>query len=360
MKRDYAVAPGAYLQEWIEEDGHGLTQGELADRLGVSRKAVNELLRGKSSLSGEMAVRLERVTGIPAEAWLRYEELYEADRARIRDEEALREGGMGLSAQVGRYLRDKGATKATRRDPVRLGSDFLAFTHCGSFAAVEARGATIWRTQVATLRESGARVDHCALMAWLAVGEGTDEYAAGFSMSYDERGLQESLPRLRARAEHPDDDMAADLSRMLAESGVVLQFVDPPDNFPLHGITTWLSNGVPVIQLTGRRQTDGFIIWALFHELGHVLNDARSKVEKKTAAQVADEEKAANEFARKTLFGNGGLPELGGSPSDRELVEAARSMGVAPGVLVHELHRRRALPYERGARLCAHLKVSSH
>ena len=38
--------------------------------LGVSRKAVSELVNGKSSLSPEMALRIAKATGTSAESWL--------------------------------------------------------------------------------------------------------------------------------------------------------------------------------------------------------------------------------------------------------------------------------------------------
>ena len=38
--------------------------------LGVSRKALSELVNGKSSLSPEMALRIAKATGTSAESWL--------------------------------------------------------------------------------------------------------------------------------------------------------------------------------------------------------------------------------------------------------------------------------------------------
>lgn len=81
---NYAVPPGAYLDEWIDEHGH--SQQHVADLLGVSRKLVNEIINGRAPISPDTALRLERVAGIPADAWLRYEALYRADRDRLADE----------------------------------------------------------------------------------------------------------------------------------------------------------------------------------------------------------------------------------------------------------------------------------
>lgn len=81
---NYAVAPGEYLEEWI--DAQGFSQQHVADLLGSSRKQVNEIVNGRAPVTSDTAVRLERVVGIPADAWLRYEAAYRADLARIADQ----------------------------------------------------------------------------------------------------------------------------------------------------------------------------------------------------------------------------------------------------------------------------------
>lgn len=60
-----------------------MTQGELAERLGVSRLSVSEVLHGKRALSADMAVRIGRLTNTTPESWLRMQEavdLWELER----------------------------------------------------------------------------------------------------------------------------------------------------------------------------------------------------------------------------------------------------------------------------------------
>jgi addiction module HigA family antidote len=49
----------------------GLTVTEAAHALGVTRKALSDLLNGHSAVSPDMAIRLEQVFGTTADAWLR-------------------------------------------------------------------------------------------------------------------------------------------------------------------------------------------------------------------------------------------------------------------------------------------------
>ena len=48
----------------------GITQTELATRLGVSFPRLNEIIRGKRSVTPDTALRLARVLGMSAEFWL--------------------------------------------------------------------------------------------------------------------------------------------------------------------------------------------------------------------------------------------------------------------------------------------------
>jgi len=48
-----------------------ISQSAFAIRLGVSFPRLNEIVRGKRSLTTDTALRLERVLGMPADSWLR-------------------------------------------------------------------------------------------------------------------------------------------------------------------------------------------------------------------------------------------------------------------------------------------------
>ena len=48
----------------------GITQSEFAIRLGVSFPRLNEVIRGKRSVTPDTALRLARVVGMSADFWL--------------------------------------------------------------------------------------------------------------------------------------------------------------------------------------------------------------------------------------------------------------------------------------------------
>ena len=65
--------PGAVLREDVLP-ALKLTQKEFAERLGVSRLTVSEILNEKRAVSPDMAMRLGRLLGNGPEMWLRMQQ----------------------------------------------------------------------------------------------------------------------------------------------------------------------------------------------------------------------------------------------------------------------------------------------
>jgi len=62
-----------------------LTITETAKALGISRKTLSEIINGKSPITPDIAIRLERAfTSPPAEMWLRLQAAHDLRRAAQR------------------------------------------------------------------------------------------------------------------------------------------------------------------------------------------------------------------------------------------------------------------------------------
>jgi addiction module HigA family antidote len=77
--------PGLGIRDDI--DALGLTIAEAAAGLGITRQQLYNLVNGRSGITPEMAVRLEKALGGSAAHWMRLQNAYEI--ARIRDQEDL-------------------------------------------------------------------------------------------------------------------------------------------------------------------------------------------------------------------------------------------------------------------------------
>jgi HTH-type transcriptional regulator/antitoxin HigA len=83
LRSGLPVPPGEYLSEVLSEKG--LTQSELARRLGRPLQPVNEIVHGKKAITARTALQLERVLGVPAHIWTGLEAEYRIALARKSD-----------------------------------------------------------------------------------------------------------------------------------------------------------------------------------------------------------------------------------------------------------------------------------
>ena len=75
--------PGDMVGNMIDE--LGLTVTAAACHLGVTRQALNNLINNeRTSVSPEMALRLEAVFGSSADNWLRLQAAWDATQVRMR------------------------------------------------------------------------------------------------------------------------------------------------------------------------------------------------------------------------------------------------------------------------------------
>ena len=92
---DTYSAAGETLAEIIEE--RGITQDELANRLGMTEKAVDGIIEGVSPLTPDIALGLELVLGVSAGFWNCLEANYRAavnPKRTLADVFAGRTGGV--------------------------------------------------------------------------------------------------------------------------------------------------------------------------------------------------------------------------------------------------------------------------
>jgi len=65
-----------------ELEARGMTQTELAHRMGRPIQTVNAIVTAKKSITAETALHLEQALGISAEFWVNLESTYQLAKAR--------------------------------------------------------------------------------------------------------------------------------------------------------------------------------------------------------------------------------------------------------------------------------------
>src|SRR3989442_1452230 len=115
---DYVSPPGETLTETLETTG--MSQAELAKRMGRPVKTINEIIQGKAAITAETALQLEQVLNIPASFWLKREQQYRESLARLAKEERLKSWTDWLKEIPIRILMDRGWIPSRKDKPQQV------------------------------------------------------------------------------------------------------------------------------------------------------------------------------------------------------------------------------------------------
>ena len=85
MEMKNPVHPGLLVKECL--DDLGLSVAAAAKGLGVTRQQLHNVISGRSGVTPEMAVRLEKALGSTADTWLRMQMNHDLALARQRASE---------------------------------------------------------------------------------------------------------------------------------------------------------------------------------------------------------------------------------------------------------------------------------
>ncbi|MEU8279789.1 ImmA/IrrE family metallo-endopeptidase [Microbispora bryophytorum] len=342
---DYAVPPGETLKELLEE--RGMSQRDLAARTGLSPKHVNQLVHGLVPLSADIAMRLETVTGTPARLWNRMEADYRTSLQRLRQHRDWAQYEAWLDEQPVKDLVKRGYLPEGRTNKATRIEQLLSFF---SVATIEAWH-DVYIQPVAAFRKSSSLESKTAsLAAWLRLGEIKAQEVR--CKAFDPRGLRSALPQLRALTVEPPEVFEPKMVEICAQYGVAVVFVAEIKGCRTSGAT--LRRGpCKIIILSLRHKTDDHLWFTFFHEIGHLLLHGDDKVRIDVAlTQDADDqqEQEANEFAADLLIPREQKHRLTGLRSKVAVIDFARELGIAPGIVVGRLQRdkHRAWPWENG------------
>ena len=342
---DYAVPPGETLVELLDETG--MTQTELARRLGVSVKHVNQVIRGGASISAEFALGLEKVLGATADFWLNREGQYRADLAR-RDESASLStsdmaewaSGFPIRALKARGFLDRTATGT------ELVAGLLRF-----FGIADPRLATAPPTAFRkSLRfESNAR----ALEAWLRVGEirAGDIVCADF----DAEAFRSALTRVRHLTRLQPEEWQPQVVELCAQAGVAVVIEDTFEGARANGATRWLSPTKALLQLSLRYRWEDIFWFTFFHEAGHILLHRKKEIFIESKEKEGDHEwrrleAEADAFAARALI----PPEHDATLRDLPLSAVpafADGLGIAPAIVVGRMQHDGLIAWNQGSHL---------
>jgi addiction module HigA family antidote len=345
---DYAVPPGQTLQETI--DALGIDQRELALRTGLSTKHVNQVIKGVASITQETAIRLERVTGVPAKMWNALEANYREQQARLAEKARLQRDLEWLGTIPTKDLLSRGVIKP-QSDPLGLLEEVLRFF---GVADVDAWKEGWGMPQFSFRKSLKFKGEPGAMASWLRLCElETHGIACEPFEKANFRSAAETIRGLTAKA--PDVFVPAMVEQCRA-SGVALALVPEITGAPVSGAAKWLTPNKAMIGLNLRGKSNDRFWFTFFHEAGHILNDSKKETFIDVDYEDDPREQNANRFAADLLIPPDSAICLTELRSHRDVMRFARSLGIAPGIVVGRLQREKIIPYSHLNRLKVRLE----
>ena len=340
---DMGISPGEVLQEEIE--ARGMTQKELAARLGRPPQVINEIIRAKKAITPDTAIGLGKVLGIDPQYWINLETDYRMTLARNREKAALAENVQWLDAYPIREMIKRGWISAGRDKISRLKAllTFLEVAVPEPFAYQEAVGFRI--TEAAQKKVSPG-----ALAVWLRQGE--LEARKRSTNDYDPDVFRTTLGDIREMTEAPPARFVPAMTDLCAQAGVALCLVPELPKSGANGAARWLSDRKAMIQLSIRGKWADIFWFTFFHEACHLLHHRtrrRVVIDGIADPATAGLEAEADEFARDLLIPPDAWETFcdGGSFTPQSVRTFARSVHIAPFIVVGRMQKEKRLPYNR-------------
>lgn len=347
---DYISPPGETLADLLEQAG--MTQTELAQRLGVSLKHINQVVKGAASISAELALGLEKVFGVSAAFWLNRESLYRADLARQDETRDLASALEWAKRFPVRELRERGfiASGSRGTDLVR---DLLRFFGIAS--------PELWSDPVVAFRKSlRVESDAKALATWLRAGEleaGTID-----AKPFDSDRFHNALLEVRALTRLDPSEWQPELVRTCAAAGVAVVVLEAFRGARAHGATRWLSPTKALIQMSLRYRWEDIFWFSFFHEAAHVLLHRKKQIFLEGLEPARDDESRvleaeADRFAARILI----PPEYESELRRLTLTDVpdfAERLGIDAGIVIGRLQHDGLIPNHRGNELRHRLAVA--
>ena len=336
-----AFHPGYYVKDYIDEQG--ITQEELAKRLQTTPKYISDLVNGRINLTDEMVLKLSIVFGTSTKLWLNLNQKFIEKKLEIEKRIRIDQECELAKKLDYKFWVELGLVKATRITAEKV-QELQRYFKVSSLSVLSQRDFLVqYRTSVSEVTD----VNVINANAWVqtAINLGTQIEAGPF----DKKKLLEAIPEIRSMIVQNPKDFYPRLRELFASCGVALVLLPNLKNCGVNGAVKWLGKDKVVLALNDRRKYAYTFLFALFHELGHVLQQ-RIKVllvsEIKKAGLETDDliqrlEAEADAFSQNTLIPKAEYDEFVMMCSSGFTAETIRSfaarINVLPGIVVGRL-----------------------
>jgi addiction module HigA family antidote len=319
-----------------------MSQAELATRIGRPQKTINEIIKGKASITPETAIQFERALGVPAAIWNSLEAAYQLLLAEQRDEARLGEFSDWVERLPIPELRQRGMLPETHNKTELI-------RRCLEFFGIDSPEALPASSTLAVFRKSQAfDPDDLAMCVWLRLGELKAQTIS--CAPFNRNHFRAALDSLRLLTRESDQAKIKDsIVNTCGTCGVAVCFVSELRNTRVSGAARWQTPDKALIQLSCRYKSDDHFWFTFFHECGHILLHGKKEgFLEGNGGETVEQEDEANAFASNLLIPRHALVAI---MRERPLPKAriiafAEEWQVSVGIVIAQLQKHNRLPMQ--------------
>lgn len=285
-----AFHPGYYIKELVDESK--LTQADFAKRLGTTPKNLSLLIRGEQNLSIDIAIKLSRMIGTSVQYWLNLQQTYDTLVAEFNSEKELEEERIVFDNLDYKYFRDNFRLPNLPRKVDEQIKQVREFLNVATLSVLKKRDLAV-RFKCASDEINESNTIKANIMVQIAVNKALKVEAPKYNKNEFEKAIKYALS---LTTKH--DDFYPLIKKAFWDAGVIFVILPNLSGSKINGATKKIGDKVMLMVNDRRLYADTF--WfALFHEIGHIINGdyGISFVD-----ESGENEDAADKYAQDTLI----------------------------------------------------------
>lgn len=322
-----------------------LSVAEAAERTGISQKHLSNIVNGKASITPEVALKLEKLTGTEASFWNNLTRNYQASLAAIEEKKQIQTELEKVEDFRDTYkeLYAKSIVPKltwTTKNKEEIVRSLLRFFSLNSLSYVE----DVYMQPASAFRRYDQAVNRKTVAAIIRLGERKAQSV--ITEPFNKQALKAALSEIKSYSLMTPEKYLPLLDEKLRTLGIVLVRVPGFSHTGLQGAVKWLDAEKAMIILKSQGQTEDTNItedkfwFNLFHELGHLLLHSKGDGFVDLEDEVdSEEEREANKFASKQLMPGFDLSDLeeykreGVIRAELAIPGLAKRFEIAPGIV---------------------------
>lgn len=335
-----AFHPGYYIEELI--DDLGISQAELAMRVGTTPKTISRLVNGKENLSNEIAENLSIMLGTSVDLWLNLQAEYEKKLAEIRIRQKL-DAQVDIVRLIDYNYFVLTANLPNTRDITEKVNNLCAFFKIADLRTLANEDfLASYRTSI---KDVGLK-NIVNARAWLQTAINIARQQE--TKSFNSERFQAALQEIRKMTLENEDVFLPKLKALMTDCGVKFVILPYLKNSGVNGVVKWLDKDHVMLAMNNRRLYADDFWFSFFHEAKHVLQFKHKQMfvsyeDRKETKN--DLEREADEFSGDFLIPSSKYKEYisQGRITKASVIDFANSIGVQAGIVVGRLQHDRKL-----------------